>query len=179
MYHTVAQTFYWPHMAADVDYIGRSCASCARNQPKYRRRRKMYLFLASGPLRRIAMDFTGPISKTVQGNQNILVTTDRYSKLTVAIPASKTTAPLVASMFMDHWIVLYSVPKTLLTGGQTQFLSKFFAILCALLRVEHLTPAAYYSQTNNQTKLSSKTIFSYLPQYVAEHQLDWNTFVQP
>lgn len=44
MYGTLRRPFYGPYMAPDVAYIERNCASCPRNNSKYRFRRNMQLF---------------------------------------------------------------------------------------------------------------------------------------
>lgn len=74
--------------------------------------------------------------------------TNRYLKITRAIPTSETTATHDARMFLGHWIVSYRIPEHLVTENGPQFMSAFFAILCGFLGLKHLTTAAYHTQTN-------------------------------
>lgn len=47
------------------------------------------------------MDILGPLLKMKKGNQYIIVVTDRFSKLTRAVPLKKTTALHMATIFLD------------------------------------------------------------------------------
>lgn len=78
------------------------------------------------------MDIRGPLSVTSAGNQYVTLMTDRYSKLTTALPTSKTSARHIASMLMDNWIHLYEMPDYVLTENGTQFICKFFEFLIAI-----------------------------------------------
>lgn len=119
------------------------CQICTRNSPPYRHKRKIQLFPAAGPFEFITMDNFGTFPKAIQQNQYILFISDRYSKLTHAIPPSKTTYTHIANLFFNHWIVLYVIPTHLLTDTNVQLTNKHFAALCNLLGVKHLTTTAY------------------------------------
>lgn len=97
----------------------------------------MYLLLASGLLDFVSMDIDGSFSKAAQGIQYTHVITDRYCKLTRAIQTSGRTATHVTNLFMDHWLIPYRITTYLLTDYGTQFVSMFFAAVCALLGVKH------------------------------------------
>jgi len=109
----------------------------------------------------------------------VIVITDRYSKLTRAIPVASITAPHVASIFVDHWVIPYGIPEQILSDNGKQFVSKFFAALCAFLGAKLTTTTAYHPQCNGQTERYNKTIIARLRHYVDEHQSDWDEFVQP
>lgn len=102
MYDAPRRTSCWPQIAADVDYIVRSCTICAQNNPSYYYRRHMQPFRTSGPPESVAIDTVGPFLKTLQAHQYILVITYRYSTLTRAVSTSKTPAIHVASLITDH-----------------------------------------------------------------------------
>lgn len=117
----------------------------------YRLRHHMHLFPLSRPLEFVLMYKVRPISKTVQGNQCIIVITDLYSKATRAVSTLKTRATHVVNLFVDHWFIPYGIPTYLQTNNGPQFVSMFFTTVCALLEVKNLTPTAYLSQLNVQT----------------------------
>lgn len=134
---------------------------------------------ALGLLEFIAIEVLRPLPRTTSGNQYAIVITDRYSKVTRAIPTSKTASTHAANIFFEHWVIPYGIPKYLLTDNGPQFTSKFFAMICSLLGVKHLTTTAYHPQTKGQVEHYNKTIVTRLRHYVAEHQRDWDTLVQP
>lgn len=137
-------------MAQDVQQIVAQNNSCVRNGSRHRNKRHLQHFPASRPLEFIAMDILEPLPETMQGNQYVVIITDRYSKLTRAIKTSKTAAAHMANIFLDHWIVSFDISSYLLTDNGTRFRSKFFASICGYLGVKHLTTTAYHPQTNGQ-----------------------------
>lgn len=66
--------------------------------------------------------------KTKSGNQFIVVTTDRYSKIAKAIPVARSTATADAAKFVDHWISTFVIPSTMLTDNDPKFSAKFFQL---------------------------------------------------
>lgn len=78
MYNTHRRDFFWPHMANYVQKAIVQWASCAQNKSRYRHKRRLQVFPASGPLDFVAMDILVPLPKIQQENQYIVVKTDRY-----------------------------------------------------------------------------------------------------
>lgn len=146
------QFFYWPHICPDADYVELSCTSSTQNTPKSFYRRDKQLFPAIKSPELIATDTVDPFPKTIQGSQYILVTTDRYSKLTRAVPIPKMKATYFLNLFKNHWLIPYGIPIYLHTDIETQFVSRFFATICALQGVNRLTTLAYRPQTNDQAE---------------------------
>ena len=112
----------------------------------------MKLFPAVKPLDYIAMDLLGPFPTTESGHTNILVITDRFSKLAQVTPLKSTTAPVVADAFVTHWVIPYGMPSHLLSDNGPQFVAKFFEAVCLLLGLNHVTTTAYHPQTNGKTE---------------------------
>ena len=90
-----------------------------------------------------------------------------------------TQAPHVARTFFNDWVGPYGPPSFLLTDNGPQFVAKFFAAICLLLGVKQHTITAYHPQTNGQVERYNKTLVSRLRHYVADHQRNWDEFVQP
>ena len=180
LYQTLREKFYWPFMAGDAIAHVSSCRSCAKARGLLRKKQhKTVLFPPRGPLADIAMDLLGPLPMTKNGNQFILVITCRYSKLTRSIPMSKTTAPFIATSTLNHWILPYGIPESILTDNGSQFIAEFFKTVCYILGIKRKTTTAYHPQTNGQAERYNKTIAARLRHYVSEHQDNWDMFVQP
>ena len=84
------------------------------------------------------MDLRGLFKTTDHGSTNVLVITDRFSKLARAIPLASTTAPKVTNACLEHWVMPYGIPKRLLTDNGPQFVSKFFEGIRILLQTNHV-----------------------------------------
>lgn len=125
---------------------------------------------ASVNLQFIVMDILCVLPRARNGNLFIIGTTVRHSKITKAIPFSKTTATPVVNVFLDHWIVPYGIPNRMLSDNGPQFVIKFFAMFCELLDLYDFTKIAYHPQTSEQIESHNRTIVASLLYYVSEHQ---------
>ena len=103
------------------------------------------------------MDLLGPLPKTAHGNRHVLVMTDRFTKLIRSIPLRTTTASVVANAFLDNFVYVYGAPLHVLTDNGTQFATKFFDAMCALLGVRHYQ-TTYHPQTNGQNERFNRTL---------------------
>lgn len=97
---------------------------------------------------------------------------DRYTKLPKALPTSNKTASHIASLFLDKWVVLYGVPKYVLTDNETKLISGFCDFLCALLATKNQTTTVTRPQTEGQSEHLNKTIIARVRHSVTEHKRD-------
>lgn len=67
------------------------------------------------------MYILGLLTETKNGDQYVLIMTDRYTKSTGAIPMATTTATKAAMSIFDSWIIPYGIPSDLLTDNEPQF----------------------------------------------------------
>ena len=180
MYDTMRQHYYWPYMATDVFQTAKDCRDCAQARgTRYRNQKLMKTFKATQPLDFVALDLLGPLIKTTTGYTDILVITDRFSKMARVVPLKSTKAPYVADAFIEHWVIPYGLPRKLLSDNGPQFVGKFFQAMCTLLGTKHLPTTAYHPQTNGQTERYNQTLVNRLRIFVSEHQNDWDRLIQP
>lgn len=71
----------------------------------------------------------GPLPKTMQGNQFVVLMTDRYTKLTKATLTTKANATTVTSIFFENRVANYGTPSELLTDNGLRLVSKIFVAL--------------------------------------------------
>ena len=87
MYRTLRRRYYWPSLAADVFGWVAACATCAKNRlMEVRSSSAMRLFPATEPFEAVAIDVLGPLPRTPEGYEYLLVMCDRFSKLTRVVP---------------------------------------------------------------------------------------------
>lgn len=130
MYDTMRRELCRPHMGRKVYRTLGYCCKWARNRISLKEKRPLKLFSANGPLQFLVMDILSLLPKTATGNQFVMAITNRYTKLTRAIPSSKTTETHGASIFLDHFIVSYGIPGFFLTDNCPPFVRKFFETFC-------------------------------------------------
>lgn len=97
---------------------------------------------------------------------------DRHSKLTQAVPSSRTRADHVTSISYKQWIIPYEIPVFLQSGNGPKLVNKFLETLCRFLVLKHLKTAVNQLQSNWQTQKFNRTRRSGLHHYVSEHQWD-------
>jgi Integrase zinc binding domain/Integrase core domain/RNase H-like domain found in reverse transcriptase len=175
LFRTIRREFYWPAMAADCRAFVSRCPSRAAKQLKSQKKTShMKLFPPNAPLEFVGIDILGPLPVTRDGNRFLLIITDRYYKLTKAVPMRKITANEVSCAFFVHWIACYVVPLILLSDNGAQFVAKFFQAICTTLGVKQLFTSAYHPQCNGQTERFNRTVLGMLVYYVSKQQDDWD-----
>lgn len=70
--------------------------------------------------------------------------TDKFGKLTRAIPVPKITAPHVATVVLENLIKPYGIPIVISNNNGRQFVSEFFAALCASLGTQLVATTEYH-----------------------------------
>ena len=95
------------------------------------------------------MDFIGALL-VCQGYTSLFVAVDKFSKLTCLIPCSfgrgdgGLTAPVVASLFFDHVIHHFGVPKSVLHDRDSHFTLHFWHALWALTGTKAIFSSTYH-----------------------------------
>lgn len=126
-------------------------------------------FSAADPLKFIAMDIPGPFKKSAKNHRYVLYIADRLTELCLTVPLKSTTAAAVTQAFLENWEYPYQNPLYTLTDNGSQFWSKFFATVCSMLCIKHVTAMAYHPQTNGQAEQFNKALVECLRNYFAEH----------
>ncbi|GFW23497.1 retrovirus-related Pol polyprotein from transposon 412 [Trichonephila clavipes] len=76
----VRERFYWNNVRSDVEKCCRTCDPCAaRKGPRKRTRGRLELYNVGVPFERIAFDILGPLLRSSDGNNNILVVMDYFT----------------------------------------------------------------------------------------------------
>lgn len=77
-------------------------------------------------MRYVGIDILGPLRKSKQDNQFVVVMTDRYTNLTKPIQTTNTNANTVARIFIEYWVASFGIPYKVVTDNGPQFVAKFF-----------------------------------------------------
>ncbi|GFX25170.1 retrovirus-related Pol polyprotein from transposon 412 [Trichonephila clavipes] len=123
----VCECFYWNNVRSDVEKCCRICDPCAeRKDPRKCTRRRRQLYNVGAPFQRIAFDILGQSD----GNDNILVVMDYFTKWPEAYPISDQEASTVAEVLVQHWISRFGIPLQLHSDQGKNFDSAVCKRLC-------------------------------------------------
>ena len=171
---SLSRHWFWPSLARDCVATVRSCPSCVARRLKRGPKRTVPLtiFPPIRPLEFVAIDVLGPLPTTSRGNRFVLCITDRFSKMSVAVPLLDQTASTVAQTLVDRWIAVFGIPVTLLSDNGSAFASKFFGVLTQVLGVKQVFTSAYRPTTNGQVERWNATLVDSIAALAFEK--DWD-----
>ncbi|GFV31474.1 retrovirus-related Pol polyprotein from transposon 412 [Trichonephila clavipes] len=101
----VRERFYWDNVWSDVEKCCRICDPCdSCKDPRKRTRGRLQLYNVGAPFERIAFDILGPLPRSSDGNNNILVVMYYFTKWPEAYPIPDQEASTVIKVLVQHWI---------------------------------------------------------------------------
>lgn len=167
-FESMQKDYYWPIMDSKGYKIVSSRPRCSKIGTTLKHKRHLQFFPATRLLQFVRMDIFNPRTKTRKANQHVVITTDRYPKQTRAVPTATITTTVLAYIFYDAWVVLYTIPSYFPTDNDIQFVSKRFGTLCNL-GSKHMSTTAYHRHANRKVRRYNKTIVAHKYHYVTIH----------
>ena len=116
---------------------------------------------------RIHLDFAGPLPITPNGNRFILFIIDAFTNWCEAIALPSMTAEITAKTLFSYWISRFGSPLSLHSDAATNFQSKLFRELCAILNINQTRNTSWHSQSDGKAEriiLNCKTLMTCIMQ---------------
>ena len=152
----VSRDFWWPQMWKDVKEFVFSCDICSRCKNPWHR---PYGLLQPLPIPRrqwslISMYFITDMPPS-NSFDNIFIVVDWLTKMAHFIPCKKTsTSKDTVWLFFNTMYQYHGLPDDIVSDRGTQFVSKFWRSLFAILNVDNKLSSVFHPQTNGQTECS-------------------------
>jgi hypothetical protein len=177
-YDSIQKRFYWPSMFSTVrDYVKscHTCQTCRSNNAK-----PLGLMKPSEitfPWEKVSIDLIGPLPKTKNGNEYILVIIDTASGWPEAFPVRQTsaTAEGVASLTLAvfcHW----GFPNRIVSDNGPQFASLLWVTVMQLLKIKTIFTTPYHPQAN-PVERRNKDCKAFLRKYVDSNHKSWDQYL--
>ena len=175
----VQRHYHWPNMDSDVSSRVSTCARC---QFANTRRHRPYgelqpLPAPEGPWQELSMDFITDLPPSKSRGcvwDAILVIVDRYSKMSLYIPAQKSwRAEDFADAFIEHVISRFGTPKGVVSDRGSLFISRMWAKMCMAIKLRRRLSTAFHPQSDGQTERQNQTLETYLRIFVNDEQDNW------
>ena len=172
---SVRARFFWPRMRKAVERWCRDCTICAsRKHPNQKRRGPLQKYQMGLPMERVALDITGPWPVSHEGNRYVLVVSDYFTKWSEAYPIPDQEAKTVAETFVKQFIARFGAPLLVHTDQGTNFQSRLFREMCALMGVKKTRTTAFHPQSDGQVENFNKTLGTMIAAFVTENQKTWD-----
>ena len=175
-YQRLRRNYFWIGMYADCVAWVRSCLTCGHRK-KSRRGQAAGLHPIKPPdqpFSTIVIDFLGPLPKTADGNQYLLVINDLLTKYPLAFPCKTNAAQDVADILIPHIFLEYGPPSTILSDQGPHFHNELIAAIDQLFLVNHVFSSGYRPQTAGITERCNQSLLDILAMYVNHHHRDWD-----
>lgn len=145
MYKALRKGYYWPGIRMSCYIIVRACEACAKERISLQTKSSpMKLFPSNGPLEDLAMYLLTKLLPSKRGYINMLIFTDRFTKMVQTIFMKATSAYQVALAFVKKWAFVHGILKSMLTENGTQFHAKFIVQVQRVLGVRHQFTSTYH-----------------------------------
>jgi transposase InsO family protein len=176
------QRVYWYGMDGDVLQYVRSCLTCSSTKASHQlpAGKLVPLPIPHRPWETIGLDFIGPLPKTSNFYNCILVVVDKLTKMGHFIPTNtEVTAQQVAKLVMREVIRLHGVPSNVISDRDPRFTSAFWRELWKQMGTQLRMSTAYHPQTDGQTERTNRVLEDMLRAFVNTHRTDWDEFLTP
>lgn len=174
----IKSRYYWPGMVKQIKEYIKKCEVCQVNKPS-----NVILRGEMGqpkdpqlPWKMLSVDLVGPLPRSKQGNTNLLVVLDVYSKFVLLKPLKKANAITVRKFLEENVFLMFSVPETLICDNGSQFIAKSFKSFLGDYNVNLWYTASYHPQTNPVERVN-RSIKAALRSYVNDNHRDWDVYI--
>jgi hypothetical protein len=175
----VARLFWWKGLREDVVAYVNDCIACQLS--------KTTTSAPAGLLQPIpipdhrwecvTMDFVGPLPRTPDGHDCILVVVDKLTKMAHFMATSigfDNDAVGTARLFFDGVVRLHGIPLTIISDRDSRFTSRFWTALWKLTGTQLKHATAGHQQTDGQTENMIKHLKRYLIAYTQDDTEGWD-----
>jgi hypothetical protein len=113
------------------------------------------------PFHTVHIDHVGPFVKSRQGNTEVLVAVDAFTKFVLLYPVKTTRAKHVVRALKDL-TKNFGAPHRIISDGAKSFVGKVFTNFCRKRKIHHYVNAPSVPRANGQVERYNRTLLSAL-----------------
>jgi len=172
-YQRLKKNYYWNGMINDVRRIVNLCETCQLNKSQpYPDPVEDIPTKVEGPFVHMGLDIIGPLVKTRNNNQYIIVTVDYFTKW-IEAEATETITSKDVINFLIKVFARHGVPQIITTDNGPQFTSDMTKIFLDLYDVYVKFVSTYHPESNGLTENRNKEIGKLL-RLLGKKNQDWD-----
>ncbi|VDI17251.1 Hypothetical predicted protein [Mytilus galloprovincialis] len=162
-------------MTCDIKNFVATCATCNKyKKPNRYGRCPMTNYHAGSPMERVHLDFMGPLPKTKNGHENILMIVDQFTKWTECIPLPSQTAEVTARAAINEFFSRFGYPFEIFSDQGRNFESSLFKAVCNLLQIHKARTTPYRPSSNGQVERQNRSLMDAVRCFVDQQQETWD-----
>ena len=171
--HRIKEAWFWPDMITEITQYCRNCPRCLEvNNPHLLKPSPMEQEERANKFNyHIHIDLLTnlPIS-IATGNKHVLVVTCQYSKYTQFFPIKTKTAEEIATILLEKWIPLHSIPVIISSDLGKENHNKIISTLLNALGVEHIFSSVGYAKSNAEVEAKNRIFLNYCRKFLNHNE---------
>ena len=170
----IKSKYFWHRMFKDITDFVKSCYRCQRVKRKFPATNlPLHPLPVTGVFGRLHMDIVGPIYKSFEGHEYILVVVDSFSRWVEAWPMRTQTAAEIARLLHDEVFCRYGAAIEIISNKGQNFLSKLVNAVCEIYQVTCHSTSSYRPQSIGCVERQNASIVQTIRMYVDRSQRNW------
>ncbi len=171
----IRSKFFWKKQYQDVKNYVQSCHTCQISNRDYSFAKAPLcpLKTPSRAFELLEVDLVGPLPKTQEGYEHIIVFCDHFSKYPIAYPLKATDTKTIVQLFYDNVISVFVPPTFLLSDNGSNLVSKLMKELCKSFNIQKMNSTSYHPQTQGLVERLNGIIGSGLRKHSNTTQDNW------
>lgn len=175
MLERLRRKFVWKNMRGDVKRFVNSCHECKMNKHAPGTKEKFVeTTTPANTFDIVSIDTVGPLPLSAKGNRYILTLQCDLSKFVVCAPMPNKEANCVAKTFVEYFVLLYGIPKTIKSDLGTEFVNEVMKQICEVLRIKHIKSTSYHHETLGGVERMHRVLNEYLRSSIDQNSLNWD-----
>lgn len=142
-----ADDLSWENALDDCKEFTKSCHICQRYNKGRRGFHPLRQISAKNPFDHVAIDLAGPLTKSIDNNEFVLILVDYHSRFCILKPLKTKTSKEVAETLFDIFC-LFGFPKILQSDNGSEFINSTIKELTILGGIDHRIISSYYPRAN-------------------------------
>ncbi|CAF2143978.1 unnamed protein product [Rotaria magnacalcarata] len=179
-YNKIKDKFYWFNMLNTIKQYIRSCTQCV--QFNVRRQKKPGLLQKEPPpegaFEVMQMDFWKSSIRSSDGNQYVLIITDRLTKYVFARALPSENAKDAAEMLFEDIILKHGAIRCIQSDQGSHFHNELLSAITKLTGCKQTFSIPYHPMSNGQVERFNSTFCDQLKKYHHDNVNDWDIYLQ-
>ena len=171
--HLLQRQVHWPGMTADVKAYTKQCITCCKI--KYNQHRsigELKLHTVYEPWNTVQIDFFGPFKQSINGYIFGTMMRDVYHGQTIFVPCKDITAPTVAKIIINKWIMRYGHFKVLYSDNGKQLISDIVKHLCNTYGIKKKYTTYYNPRSDGGIERSVQIVKKMIKLITTSHNIN-------